>query len=345
LSGPDRRTLTTGLAATLGLAACTPVSRQTPILVNLADTPPTPPVDGANLATGEDSYDRLTVPVHINGQGPFDFVVDTGANRTVISEELAAQLGLPGAGMADIHGIAGVEPHPTSVIDVLDADQVRSRAIRAPTLPRERLGADGLLGVDVLRGRLVTLDFRRRRLRIGPAPREDVMRTPFDIREDSVGRYDSSLGTPIIVPAQYHFGQLIIVDSDVRGRTVKAFLDSGAQSTVANLMLSRMVLANPDPHAPAPVRLMTPVLSATGQTAQGEVGELPALRMGGLTIAGLRVVYADLHVFALWRLATTPAILIGVDLMRRFAALQLDYAGRRVLFYPQGVLPTDPSVR
>src|SRR5262249_35031159 len=121
--------------------------------------------------------------------------------------------------------------------------------------------------------------------------------------------------------------------------------DSGAQSTVGNVMLSRMVLANPDPHAPAPIRLTTPVLSATGQVAEGQVGELPALRMGGLTIAGLRVVYADLHVFALWRLITTPTVLIGIDLMRRFAALQIDYAGRRVLFYPQGNLPMDPGVR
>ena len=36
--------------------------------------------------------ESCTVPVMINGQGPFDFVVDTGADRTVISEELAKQL-------------------------------------------------------------------------------------------------------------------------------------------------------------------------------------------------------------------------------------------------------------
>ena len=53
----------------------------------------------------------------------------------------------------------------------------------------------------------------------------------------------------------------------------------------------------------------------------------------------MRVVYADLHVFELWRLLNQPAILIGIDVMRRFAALQIDFAGRQVLFYPNGVLP------
>ena len=31
----------------------------------------------------------------IAGQGPFEFVVDTGANQSVISAELVASLGLP----------------------------------------------------------------------------------------------------------------------------------------------------------------------------------------------------------------------------------------------------------
>ena len=57
-----------------------------------APASPTPAAD--EVATGLDRSLRMTVPVMINGQGPFDFVVDTGADRTVISEELAKQLSL-----------------------------------------------------------------------------------------------------------------------------------------------------------------------------------------------------------------------------------------------------------
>ena len=36
----------------------------------------------------------MTVPVEIGGAGPYRFVVDTGAERTVISRELARELEL-----------------------------------------------------------------------------------------------------------------------------------------------------------------------------------------------------------------------------------------------------------
>ena len=325
-----------------GLAGCARPPGPAPVSLNLAQADA--PDVAATVATGVDAIDRMTVDVRINGQGPFEFVVDTGANRTVLSEEVAALLQLPQAGLAEIHGIAGAETHATALVRLLEVDAVASRNIRAPTIPRERLGADGLLGVDVLRGRLVTFDFRRAQLRVGPAPRSLDDRTPFDARSEAVGRVDSDLGRPIAVPAEYRYGQLVIVASEVRGRRVLAFLDSGAQSTVANLQLGRLVQTLPDPHAPLSPRLQTPVLSVTGQSAVGEVGALPPLRIGGLTINGLRVVYADLHVFELWRLNRQPTLLIGIDVMRRFNALQLDFANRRVLFYPRGRLSFMPAL-
>ena len=38
--------------------------------------------------------DRLTVSVHHEGRGPFRFLVDTGADRTAVSRQLAERLGL-----------------------------------------------------------------------------------------------------------------------------------------------------------------------------------------------------------------------------------------------------------
>ena len=48
---------------------------------------------------------RPGVPVMINGQGPFDFVIDTGADRTVVSQELAKRLNLPESGTAVLHSL------------------------------------------------------------------------------------------------------------------------------------------------------------------------------------------------------------------------------------------------
>lgn len=325
----DRRRL--GLsAAGLLLTGC--VSRETSDLqVNLAAIEP-PPEQGeeARLHTGADTSQRMTAPVRINGQGPFNFVLDTGANRTVIAAELAAALGLPDGGLANVHGVAGVEPAPTAIIGVLQADTIAVRGLRAPALSRVRLGADGLLGVDVLRNRRVLLNFVDRQLTI-TADRSLAEPTTYDLRQASTG-IRKDLGRRIAVPARYRFGQLIIIGADVSGRSVTAFVDSGAQSTVGNGALRGVALqgARTDPEA---ARLLVPVLSATGQTAQGELGSMPLLRIGGLRITGLTTVFADLHVFEIWGLTKRPSLMIGMDVLSRFNAVELQYAKREVAFY------------
>ena len=52
----------------------------------------------------------MSAPVMVNGQGPFDFVVDTGANRSIIATELAEQLGLPAGNPTRVHGINAERP-------------------------------------------------------------------------------------------------------------------------------------------------------------------------------------------------------------------------------------------
>jgi hypothetical protein len=39
----------------------------------------------------------------------------------------------------------------------------------------------------------------------------------------------------------------------------------------------------------------------------------------------------------IWRLATTPALLIGIDVMSQFLAVELDFGRRQVIFYPRAL--------
>lgn len=333
----DRRRL--GLSAA-GLLMCSCASREASTLqVDVAAFEPLllPPGEEARLDTGADANRRVTVPVRINGQGPFDFVLDTGANRTVIAAELAAALGLPDGGPANVHGVVGVEPAPTAIIGLLEADTIAAKAVRAPALSRTRLGADGLLGVDMLRNRRVLMNFVDRQLTI-TGDRANSEPSPYDLRRSSTGvRRD--LGRRIPVPARFRFGQLIIVGADVSGKSVTAFLDSGSQSTVGNNALRRLASETAN-GGPRPIRLMAPIFSATGQVAEGELGPMPLLRIGGLSITGLTTVFADLHVFEIWDLTKRPSLMIGMDILGRFNAIELNYARREVAFYlpPSGRL-------
>jgi hypothetical protein len=323
-----RRVLAAG-AASVAVAGCQTVRPARELVtVNLADAPPLPPPDNTTtqLETAFDQASRMSVPVFLNGAGPYQFVVDTGANRSVVAQELAATLSLDSLGPAAVHGIAGVEPAPLYRVRTLRVGGVFSTNLQLPGAPVARLGADGLVGVDVLRDRRVTLGFARNEFLISPSVLRGAMGRGGGTRLPPLG--DRS----VTVIARYRFGQLIIVDAEVAGIPVTAFLDSGSQITVGNEALRRAILkAQP---GLADRFVDAPLVSATGQVAHGQFTALPPLRLGGLLVQQLSAVFADLHIFDLWGLLQQPALLIGVDVLRRFDSVVLDFGRREVTFTP-----------
>src|ERR1700692_2703747 len=73
--------------------------------------------------TTRDHIGRVVVPVMVNGQGPFRFIVDTGANHSTISPRLARELGLNPAEEASIilDGITGTAQVSFVTIDRMQA--------------------------------------------------------------------------------------------------------------------------------------------------------------------------------------------------------------------------------
>lgn len=320
------------------LGACATRSPRELISINLLDSDPAPvkaePDAGALLETAFDQAKRMVVPVTLNGKGPFGFVVDTGANRTVVSTEAAAACGLPSAGKAEVHGIAGAESAELASVRRLAVGSVSSQNLTLPVLSRGRLGADGLLGVDILKGRRMSLDFVDNRFEISASGQgvELGQGTNSRIRRETA---------PIQVPAAYREGQLVILDAQVGNVRVAAFIDSGAQVTVGNPALRDAVVRTRPEFG---VRLApVPLISATGQTAMGQYAPLPTLRLGGMQIDAVTGVFAQLHIFDLWKLNDRPAILIGVDVLRHFQDVTLDFGRRVVVFTPSP--PGDRRVR
>lgn len=317
----SRRRIAQLLGAGL-VTGCAAAPRREPILsINLAQEEPPP--SGARLATAVDEAMRMTVPVYLGKRGPFQFVVDTGANRTVVSAETATRCGLASAGEAPVHGIAGAQAAPLVHTPLLRVGQAQARRLLLPVLPRTSLGADGLLGIDVLKGRRMRLNFRSNSFEVGPSAVGASLGRGTDTRIP-----DRSQG--VVVPAQYRSGQLVIFDADVAGVPVRAFLDSGSQVTCGNGALRRLLIERRVDFA----QRMTPteLISATGQTAPALLTNLPRLRLGGIGLNNVRAAFADLHIFSLWGLNDRPAMLVGIDVLRNFDEVTLDFGRREVTF-------------
>lgn len=271
------------------------------------------------IAYGEDRADRMTVPVNIDGRGPYRFVVDTGAERTVISSELARDLNLAPGGEAVVHSVTEVSRIPTVVVPGLEVGERRIGEIRAPALSGTHLGAVGMLGVDSLQHQRVDFDFARREMTISPS-RVEQERWPSDT---------------IVVRARSRFGRLMLVDATLNGERVYVIVDTGSQYTIGNNALRRRLERR---ERLGPLRQVE-FVSVTGGRLIADFGIARRLRVGGVEISDLAVAFADAHVFRQLGLENRPAILLGMDALQLFDRVSVDFANRRV----RVVLPESSS--
>jgi hypothetical protein len=249
-----------------------------------------------------DIYKRMTTAVKVAGAGPYQFVADTGANQSVISVEVATKLGLLLGPAQALNGVAGVQLTPTTQASIEIGPRPKRQATLS-VLPQAAIGAPGMLGLDLLDGAQLTLDFSRQTLTI----------------DDDAGR--SGMNDEVHLKAHRRDGQLTLVDADLAGIKVTAFLDSGAQDTIGNMALRQLAVTR---YPLIPFRPI-PIVSVTGQSIDAEFADLPGLRIGGLSVPNWPVAFADLHTFKLWDLVSRPAILIGVDILSRFETVCLDF--------------------
>ena len=123
-----------------------------------------PPVRRASRAQpAKDGAGRAVALININGQGPFRFIIDTGANRSVLSQALATRLGLAHSGEGVVHSIDGAELAMLVNVESLSFGALHLSAGETPVLDGPMLdGEHGLLGIDGMAGRLLHVDFTKR---------------------------------------------------------------------------------------------------------------------------------------------------------------------------------------
>jgi predicted aspartyl protease len=277
-------------------------------------TPPSAEEHGTAMGFEADQTQRMTVPVNVDGTGPYRFIVDTGAERTVIARELATRLALGSAGMVRVHSMTEVSDIATVLIPALRVGGNELHDIHAPALERRNLGAEGMLGIDALQSQRVSFDFRRDEMTIVSSRRMEE-------------RWD---GEAIVVTGRSRFGQLVLVDASVEGQKVWVIIDTGAQLSVGNLALRHRLERHRRLKEVHPVEM----LSVTGGRATADATTIHSIQLGGVNILDLPIAFADVHPFRQLGLLDRPAILLGMDALRLFDRVSVDFANRRVRLLP-----------
>jgi len=257
---------------------------------------------------------RATVPVFLNGEGPYQFMVDTAATASLISSDLAKRLQLPPAGAIGMHTLVGRE-----VVPAVRVARMNTGALNAPDVllavgSRAAIsGLDGLLGCDLLADRKVILN-------LNGTERVRIARSSAPPRSFRPG---ITPGIPVVIAGERRLGSLIAVPSQVGRSPAVAIIDSGAEGTILNRAAA--LAGRAMPLTPGDGQSIRRVQSPTGQVTWGQAMLLPSLRLvGGVDVSNLAVAVGDFHSFRIWGLDNQPAVLIGMDILRRFKSVHID---------------------
>jgi predicted aspartyl protease len=269
--------------------------------VALANQQDPPPQTGAPTRV-LDGARRLTVQVYLNGQGPYAFLVDTGANASVISSAVASQLDLPQGQNVTLHGIAGAEVVGTVFLDTVRVGHRERQGLTLSVLSDRYLTAPGILGMDWLGDQGLTLNVAGKQMHVGASlPKTD---------EYSVS-----------VPAKLQRSGLTLIEASAGGVPTLAFLDTGSTTTVGNAALMEEAIRR---------RGVTSdwtdlqLVSLTGQTMTGRLAALKRLTFGTISLVNLPVVFGPIHTFDYWGISDRPALLLGMDVLNIFETVSLD---------------------
>ncbi|MXP45013.1 aspartyl protease family protein [Allopontixanthobacter sediminis] len=254
-----------------------------------------------------DRYERMTVPVTVEGQGPFRFMIDTGSQATVVTRGLSDRLHLEIVGNAIVVGMASRVPVQLVELNGLEFAARVFDNISAPLLEAHHIGADGILGLDSLQDMRVMIDFRDETIAV-----------------DTAKELGGNRGYEIVVRARRKLGRLIITDAVIDGVSTAVIIDTGAQASIGNLALRRKLRGSDQGASTA--------TDVNGNTIAGNVVVARSLRIQTMQLSHTAITFADSPAFDELGLGRRPALILGMSNLRMFDRVAIDFNSRQVLF-------------
>ena len=266
--------------------------------------------DVEQIAIAQDRVERMTVAVSIAHGGPYEFIIDTASQRTILSKEVASALALDIEDEVTIVALAGTTIVQTVYVPSLTLGKRSYDSLISPVFRTANIGADGVLGLDSLQGQRILFDFVGRQISV----------------EDISQKLRSRSRREIVVTARRRSGQLIFTNATIAGVKTSVIIDTGGELSIGNKALQRRLrLKSSD-------LKKTSLLDITGRSIEADYGIAEELLIGRARFGIIPIAFADIAPFKALKLNKKPALFLGMDALRQFDRLAIDFANRKIYF-------------
>jgi predicted aspartyl protease len=261
----------------------------------------------------------ILLPVEVNGEGPFEFILDTGAGTSLLSSELGQKLGVKILGSKKGQSAGGAVSVSLAKVSSLAVGSAKLGDVDVGLVDLSHIGKtvgakiDGDLGYNFLKHFRITLDYRRSEIRL-----DDPKRFELAGRSVAVTEVAMRLANPS--------KPLILVDVYANSRGPFQFaIDTGTSTTAITPELAKQLGVANSPIGPA---------TTGGAHVDVTAGVLQSFQVGGARIDDLAVIVADFFAMLSNALGAKLDGIVGYNFLRNYK-IALDYPNETLsLFTP-----------
>jgi len=273
---------------------------------------------------------RILTEVTVDGQGPFRFMLDTAASRTMLYEKTRQQLNLKPAGgsLLTVYGIANIGTAvPVKPQELRLADEA-IRGLVMGVLPNDQEAADGVLGMDVLANYTLYLNQDSHHLQL---------MTPDDPGTVWRDWPSAELAARPLKDGAITFWTM---NASIKGTAMTTLLDMGAGMTMMNWAAAEKLgyKRTTFPNEGMPQKLR----DALGTVEPVGVAKHVTIWLGGRLFPDQTVIVANAAVFGYFGLDKQPAAIAGPGLLGD-RSLAIDFQKARIFIGPEPKAEKSPS--
>jgi len=254
----------------------------------------------------------ILLPTRVNGAGPFDFILDTGAGTSLLSAELAQRLNVKVLGTKEGQSAGGKISVSLAKIDSLALGQAKIEDVDVGIVDLDHIAKtigtkiDGDVGYNFLKHFRVTVDYQTGEIRFDDPKRiENFGRIP-----------KAEIPMRLASPAK----PLVLVEVHANGHGPFQFaIDTGTSTTAIAPEVAQQLRIEGSPIGP---------LTTGGSQVNVTAGNLKSFQIGGARVDDLVVVVADFFAMLSQAVGAKLDGIVGYNFLRNFRIV-MDYPSEK----------------